>query len=417
MAKTISDFDWLTIFLFLILVVFGWMNIYSASLGEESTSLLDFDQVYGKQLVWIILSVFLIIIILSIEAKFYERFASIFFIISLVSLLGLFVFGKTISGATSWYSFGGVGIQPSEFAKAATALALAKYVSDIQTNVKMVSHQLKAFLIVALPALIILPQPDAGSALVYMAFFFPLYREGLSAVYFLIAIAALVLFIMTLLMGPLWSSIVVAFITAFVLFLKKKKKRGYYIRYLGLAFIMMLFCFSVSYIFENVFEQRHRDRFNILLGREVDPQGIGYNTNQSEIAVGSGGWFGKGWTEGTQTKGGFVPEQHTDYIFSTIGEEWGFVGSTVIIILYVLLLLRLIFLAERQRSQFKRVYGYSVVSILFIHFLINIGMVIGIVPTIGIPLPFFSYGGSSLWGFTILLFVFIKLDSERSSFF
>ena len=217
-----------------------------------------------------------------------ERFASIFFIISLVSLLGLFVFGKTISGATSWYSFGGVGLQPSEFAKAATALALSKYISDIQTNLKLISHQLKAFLIVALPALIILPQPDAGSALVYTAFFFPLYREGVSAIYFFIAIAVLILFMMTLLLGPLWSSIIIALITVLTLYLKKKKRRGYYIRQIGLSIVMMIFCFSVSYIFENVFEQRHRDRFNILLGREVDPQGIGYNTNQSEIAVGSG---------------------------------------------------------------------------------------------------------------------------------
>lgn len=417
MAKSISNLDWLSILLYVILLIFGWMNIYSASLSESADSIFDFSQVYGKQLIWMILSLFLIIIILSIEAKFYERFASVFYIISLLSLAGLFVFGKTISGATSWYVFAGVSMQPSEFAKAATALALAKYLSDIQTNIKLFKHQLQAFLIIALPALLILPQPDAGSMLVYSAFFFPLYREGLPAMYLLIGLSAVVLFILTLLLGPFWMSGIIFMATIAFLFFKKKRRKRFFIKAALVGVAAIGFCVSVNYIFTEVFEQRHRDRFNILLGREVDPQGIGYNTNQSEIAVGSGGWFGKGWTQGTQTKGGFVPEQHTDYIFSTIGEEWGFVGSATVILLFVLLLLRLIHLAERQRSQFKRVYGYSVIGILFLHFMINIGMVIGLVPTIGIPLPFFSYGGSALWGFTILLFIFIKLDSERNSFF
>ena len=415
MSKSISSFDWLSILIYTLLVFIGWVNIYSASLADTSTSLLDLDQIYGKQLLWIILSVFLIIIVLSIESKFYERFSSIIYIISLFSVIGLFFFGKTINGATSWYAIGGFTLQPSEFAKVATALALAKFVSDIQTNIKKVSDQLKAFVIIALPALIILPQPDAGSAMVYAAFFFPLYREGLSGVYLIIGFVGVLTFVLTLIFGP-WYVSIAALLIAVISYFMKKKRRPSAIAYLTMVLMATVLSFSVNYIFENIFEQRHRDRFNIVLGKEVDDRGIGYNTNQSEIAIGSGGWLGKGWTEGTQTKGNFVPEQHTDYIFSTVGEEWGFVGSSVVIILFLLLMARILYLAERQKSQFNRVYGYSVAGILFLHFAVNVGMVIGIFPTVGIPLPFFSYGGSGLWGFTILLFIFIKLDAERMSF-
>lgn len=415
MSKSISSFDWLSIFIYILLVFIGWVNIYSASLADTSTSLLDLDQIYGKQLLWIMLSVLLITLVLSIESKFYERFSSVIYIISLLSIIGLFFFGKTINGATSWYAIGGFTLQPAEFAKVATALALAKFVSDIQTNIKKISDQLKAFVIIALPALIILPQPDAGSAMVYAAFFFPLYREGLSGVYLIIALVGILTFVLTLLFGP-WYVSLAALLTACLFYFLKKRRGPSIIAYLTMVLMATALSFSVSYIFENIFEQRHRDRFNIVLGKEVDDRGIGYNTNQSEIAIGSGGWLGKGWTEGTQTKGNFVPEQHTDYIFSTVGEEWGFVGSSVVVILFVLLMARILYLAERQKSQFNRVYGYSVAGILFVHFAVNIGMVIGVFPTVGIPLPFFSYGGSGLWAFTILLFIFIKLDAERMSF-
>ncbi|WP_283639953.1 rod shape-determining protein RodA [Mesonia mobilis] len=410
-----TGFDWISILLFLLLVAFGWVNIYSASLNDSAQGFFDLSQTYGRQGLFIGLSVVLIIFILSVEAKFYERFSSVIYLASLLSLLGLFVFGKTISGATSWYAFGGFSIQPSEFAKAATALALAKYLSDIQTNIKSFKHQLGAFLIIILPALIIVPQPDPGSALVYAAFFFPLYREGLSGGYLLVGLSFISLFVFTLLFGAIWVSIGVVLLALAILFFNRKKKKKHIGRYIAISAVSMLFAFSVNYIFHNVFEQRHRDRFNIVLGKEVDSKGIGYNTNQSEIAIGSGGWTGKGWTQGTQTKGNFVPEQHTDYIFSTVGEEWGFAGTATVVLLFIALLMRLIFLAERQKSKFSRVYGYSVVGILFIHFLVNIGMVIGIFPTVGIPLPFFSYGGSGLWGFTILLFIFIKLDSNRKA--
>lgn len=410
--SSVAAIDWITVLLFLLLVGFGWVNIYSASSENEAFSLANFSQAYVRQAYWILFSIVLIIITQAIEAKFYERFAGLIYVISLLSLLGLFVFGKNINGATSWYQIGPAGLQPSEFAKACTALALAKFLSDMQTNIKILGYQVRAFLIIAIPAVFIIPQPDPGSALVYAAFFFPLYREGLATIYLIVGASAAGLFVLTLLFNPIWVVLAVAALMLFIL-IRNRKRKPKYSRYLLTITVVAGFCFSVNYIFNHVFEQRHRDRFNIVLGKEVDSKGIGYNTNQSQIAIGSGGWIGKGFKEGTQTKGGFVPEQRTDYIFSTVGEEWGFLGATMIIFLFVLLLIRLIHLAERQKSQFSRVYGYSVIGILFIHFTINIGMVTGLIPTIGIPLPFFSYGGSSLWGFTILLFIFIKLDSNR----
>lgn len=410
--STLQNIDWITVILYLLLVGMGWMNIYSASLSDSSVSFTDLGNTYAKQLFFIGLSLVLIVFILAVEAKFYERFSSVIYLLALASLLGLFVFGKDINGAKSWYSFGAFGLQPSEFAKAATALALSKYLSDIQTNVRLFNHQLKAFLIIILPALFIIPQPDPGSALIFTALIFPLYREGLSFIYLLLGFIVAFLFVATLLIGAHWVAAGVAAI-AVALWIKNRKKRRNLGKYVIITGACVAFAFSVSYIFNNVFEQRHRDRFNIVLGKEVDTRGIGYNTNQSEIAIGSGGFWGKGWTKGTQTKGNFVPEQHTDYIFSTVGEEWGFLGSIIVVVLFLWLIIRLLILAERQKQQFARVYGYSVAAILFFHFFVNIGMVTGLFPTVGIPLPFFSYGGSALWGFTILLFIFVKLDSSN----
>jgi rod shape determining protein RodA len=411
-GRTYVRFDWLMIFMYIALVIMGWINIYSASLSDTAKGFRDFDQIYARQFMFIGFSILLIIFLLAIESKFYEKFASVFYIISLISLVGLFVFGKNISGATSWYAFGSFSLQPSEFAKAATALALAKYVSDIQTNMQELKHQIAAFTIIALPAVLIVPQPDPGSALIYAAFVFTLYREGLHGVYLLLGLFAVMLFVSTLAFGAVWVAIAITVIGG-IIFFRNRKKRPSIIKYILIAAGCIAFAFSVSYIFNNVFEQRHRDRFNIVLGKEVDARGIGYNTHQSEIAIANGGWLGKGWTQGTQTKGNFVPEQHTDYIFSTVGEEWGFVGSLIVVLLFVGLILRIIFKAEKQKSQFGRVYGYSVAAILFFHFFVNVGMVTGIFPTVGIPLPFFSYGGSALWGFTILLFIFVKLDGAN----
>lgn len=411
-SKTYVRFDWLIIFMYIALVSMGWINIYSASLSENAQGYFDFSQIYGKQMMWIGLSIILIIFVLAIESKFYERFASVIYIVSLVSLLGLFVFGRTIAGTTAWYDFGGFSIQPSEFAKAATALALGKYVSDIQTDMKDFKNQVGAFLILALPVILIMMQPDPGSVLVYAAFVFPLYREGLHGVYLLLGLFATIIFVSTLAFGSIWVAAGVLLITG-IIFFKNRKKRPNFVKYILIAASCIALTFSVSYIFNNVFKQHHRDRFNIVLGKEVDARGIGYNTHQSEIALSNGGWLGKGWTEGTQTKGNFVPEQHTDYIFSTVGEEWGFLGSMIVVLLFVGLIIRIIFKAEKQKNQFGRVYGYSVAAILFLHFFVNIGMVTGIFPTVGIPLPFFSYGGSALWGFTILLFIFVKLDGAN----
>jgi rod shape determining protein RodA len=412
-ARNIRFDKWMII-LYLLLLLVGWMNIYSASLNDAATSIFDFNQIYGKQLLWIGMSFILILFILALDVKFYERFSSLIYIISLVSLLGLFILGKNVNGATSWYSFGAFGLQPSEFAKAATALALGKYVSDIQTNMKEFKHQFRAFLIIVIPAILIVPQPDPGSALVYAAFIFPLYREGLNYIFVLLGFLLAGLFVGTLIIGVEWMSLLILLLACFHFIYQKRNKKKIKIKQYILPILIAIgVTFSVSYVFNSVFEQRHRDRFNIVLGKEVDEKGIGYNTNQSEIAIGSGGWNGKGWLQGTQTKGNFVPEQHTDYIFSTIGEEWGFLGSLTVVLLFIFLIIRILILSERQKTTFGRVYGYSVASILFIHFLVNVGMVIGLLPTIGIPLPFISYGGSSLWGFTILLFIFVKLDASN----
>ena len=410
--------DWVLVLFYVVLIFLGWINIYSATITENNYNLINFTTEYGKQFIWIALSFPLILLILAFDAKFYEKFAAVIYLISLLFLLGLFFIGKNINGATSWYDFGGFSLQPSEFAKAATALAMAKLVSDKQFNLKKIYTQLQSLLILFLPAVLITLQPDPGSALVYFAFVFVLYREGLPIYYLTIGFIALLLFILTLYFGFLNTlyGIIGFFILTilyFVLYQKKAFKKGKP-KLFGLFLISVIYLFSVNFIFNSVFEQRHRDRFNILLGKTIDVKSIGYNTNQSVTTIASGGLTGKGYLQGERTQGDFVPAQQTDYIFSTVGEEWGFIGSSVVIIVFIFFMLRIINIAERQKSKFSRIYGYSIAAIFFTHFVINIGMVIGLLPTIGIPLPFFSYGGSGLWGFTVLLFIFIKLDSNRT---
>lgn len=400
-----NNIDWISVFIYSALVILGWLNIYSSSL-------LSTEGTYQKQLIFIGCTIPLIFVVLFVDGKFYEKYASIIFGVSLLSLAGLFLFGKTIAGQRCWYAIGSFTIQPSEFAKAATSLALAKYLSDTQINLKDVNRQVQALAIVFLPVLLILPQPDPGSALIYSIFIVVLYREGLPSWYVWTGFITIVLFVLTLVLEP-YAVILIALGVLIILHFKGRAVDRNIILSGILLAVISAFVLSVDYVFDHIFKQHHRDRFNILLGKTVDMKGIGYNTNQSEIAIGSGGWIGKGFLEGTQTKGGFVPEQHTDYIFTTVGEEWGFAGSVVVIALFVGLLLRVIYLAERQKTKFSRVYGYCVAGILFTHFFVNIAMVIGIFPTIGVPLPFFSYGGSGLWGFTILLFIFLKMDANK----
>ncbi len=412
-----AGIDWLSIFLYMILVAFGWLNIYAASSTEETRLVFDFSTRYGKQVIWIALSIPIVIFVLFFNAKFYEKFSSLLYLICMVVLAGVLIFGKKINGATSWYSFGGISLQPSEFAKTFTALALAKLMSDRQYNLKLKKNQLKAFAIILVPALLIALQPDMGSVLIYFSFFFVLNREGLTLSYFIIGSLAVILFLLTVYLGVKLTLILcLTILTLYVLYAQYKNKRFVRfnaIRIIGVYVITTIFLITTGFVYNHVLEQHQRDRFDILLGKIKDTKGVGYNIYQSELTISSGGFAGKGFLEGDRTLGNFVPEQDTDYIFSTVGEEWGFLGSSLVIIVFMLLLYRIIYLAEIQTNKFSRIYGYGIASILFFHVLVNVGMVIGILPTIGIPLPFFSYGGSSLWGFTLLLFIFIRLDAHK----
>lgn len=412
-----ENIDWILVLLYGILVAFGWVNIYAASSNEETRELFSFGTRYGKQLIWIALSFPIMIFVLFFNSKFYEKFASLLYLVSLIVLAGVLVFGKKINGATSWYNFGGVGLQPSEFAKAFTALALAKLMSDRQYNLKLIKNQLKAFIIIFAPALLIALQPDMGSVLIYFSFFFVLNREGLTLAYFILGALSILLFLLTIYFGIPWILLTsLILITLYIVYAQYKNPRFIRFNLVGIIIIYLttsIFITGSGYTYKHILQSHQKDRFDILLGKIQDNRGIGYNIYQSELTIGSGGFFGKGFLQGDRTQGNFVPEQDTDYIFSTVGEEWGFFGSSLVIILFMLLLYRIIYLAETHTNKFGRIYGYGLASILFFHVIVNIGMVIGIVPTIGIPLPFFSYGGSSLWGFTLLLFIFIRLDAHK----
>ena len=412
--------DWPTILLYILLVTIGWTNIYSSAFPDKTSSVLNLTSIPGKQLFFIGISIIVIVIILSLEVHFYERFSSLIYLVAIVSLILLYPFGKTIAGATSWYGLGSFGLQPSEFAKAATALAIAKYLSSIQTDIKRKKDQLYSLSILFIPAILIIIQPDPGSALVFFVLIFVIFREGMPLYHLAIGLLVILLFVATLMFGTIWVAIILGLLIILSFVLKNPSYKVAVLPVAAFFLVAIAFSLSVNFVFNNVFEQRHRDRLGIWLRLEKDPKKleqirktIGYNSYQSEKAIESGGLFGKGFLEGTSTKGGFVPEQHTDYIFTTVGEEWGFMGTVTVIILFTTLLLRLAYLSERQKNPFSRMYGCGVISVFFAHYFINIGMVIGILPTVGIPLPFFSYGGSGLLGSTILLFIFLKLDSNR----
>ena len=412
--KIFFRLDWLSILLYLLLVSFGLINIYSSSFSNTTILFWDPDNLVGKQF-WIFIACLVILpLVLAVKSNFFEHLTYIFYGISIFSLLGLFIFGQTVSGATSWYSLGSFSLQPSEFAKITTAMVVALNLSSFQNDLKKNTHLLKIILLVSLPMLLITLQPDAGSALVFMGIFFVLIREGLNLKFLFLAMGLSLIFIFTLLFSPLNLSLVMGFIFFIIYNLIKRRypktKKSPFVLTL---IIGIVFSFSVSFIFNTVFEQRHRDRFNIILGLETDSRGIGYNINQSKIAIGSGGFSGKGFLNGSQTKGNFVPEQETDYIFSIVGEEWGFLGSVTLILLFVILIFRIIHKAERHTSSYARIFSYTFASMLFIHFFVNIGMTLGLVPTVGIPLPFISYGGSNLLAFSLMLFIYLNFDANR----
>jgi rod shape determining protein RodA len=407
-----ASIDWLTLVLYFVFVIGGLLCIYASVYKEDHPMIYDTSMNYGKQLIWIGLSLFIGILILFVDEKFFYAFAYPIYGITLFLLVAVLLAGTTVKGSSSWIEIGGFRMQPAEFAKFGAALALAKYLSGFNIKFKERKTQIIAFAISFLPLFIILFQNETGSALVFGSFIFVLYREGLPGWILFLGFAVIVLSVLALLIPALYLSIAIAiFAGLFTLVIRRNRQN--ILAVIGVAVVMMVYVNSVDYVFENVLQAHQKSRINVLLGKEVDLKGAGYNVMQSKIAIGSGGLFGKGFLEGTQNKFRFVPEQSTDFIFCTIGEEYGFVGSFIFIASYMLLLWRIVYLAERQRYKFNRIYGYSVASILFFHFLINIGMTLGLMPVIGIPLPFISYGGSSLLSFTILLFIFIRLDANK----
>jgi len=457
------------ILVFLLIVIIGWFNIYAAVYNEEHTKIVDLSQRYGKQFIWILATFIIAVFVVVTDTRFYFFFAYFIYGALIFLLILVLIAGKEINGARSWFQLGSLTIQPSEFAKFGTALALSAYLNSGKHDLSSLRIFMTSIGIILLPALLVVIQPDMGSAVVYFALFMVLFREGMSPYIFVSGLIMVILFFFTLIFDNLYLTIgllAVAFILALIVTRKWKiclagagifliisaiiyllnsliikVLNDEHVLFLSLILsgtvyavyfynkkaisLIVIFVFlvgslafvnSVDFAFNKLIKPHQKERVEILLGIKSDPHGTGYNVNQSIISIGSGGFSGKGYLQGTQTKFKFVPAQSTDFIFCTIGEEWGFLGSLVVIALYVFLLIRLIILAERQRSDFSRIYGYGVVSILFFHFFINVGMAIGLVPVIGIPLPFLSYGGSSMWGFTILLFIFLRLDASRAEY-
>jgi len=461
------NLDWLTVFLYLTLVFLGWLNIYAAVYNEEHQSMLDMGQKYGKQLIWIIAGIIIAIMVFTVDSKFYAAFAYPIYAVTIILNIAVLFLGKEVNGARGWFEFGNVALQPEELGKFATNLALAKCISQFDFKIQKMRSYLILFSLIALPAILIIMQNDTGSALVFAVFVFVFYREGLNGMVLFWGFAAAALFILALLLNefqlllflliisiaaygvlrqslkealigftsimgtlgvlwlvdsifhlggtPLQLLLITLTISAILVIVYAILRRIPQVWRILLFFIFAIgISMSVNYFYKQILAPHQRDRIDQVLGIKIDKLGRGYNVNQSKIAVGSGGFLGKGFLKGTQTKYNFVPEQSTDFIFCTVGEEWGFVGSAVVVGLFLWMLIRLITLAERQRSQFSRIYGYGVACILFFHIAINISMTIGLAPVIGIPLPFFSYGGSSLWAFTVLLFIFLRFDATRT---
>ncbi len=421
-----ANIDRFCVLFYFLLVLMGWLNIYAAVYNEEHKNIFDMTQKYGKELIWISSATVIAIIILFIDADFYTVFAYLFYGFFLLLCIAVPFLGREVKGSRSWFRFGDFGIQPAEFMKFATNLALAKFLSNanlaVDDNRRGISNFFKkyrstiiALIIIGLPLLIIKKlQDETGLAIVFAAFVFTLYREGLSVNFLLFGFVAAVLFVLALLVDNTYLFIIIGSLCALSLLFIQRNKRNIFLVIL-IAVVGCGMVKATSSVYEKL-EAHQKTRIDVLLGRgTINLKKEGYNVNQAKIAIGSGGFWGKGYLQGTQTKYDFVPEQDTDFIFCTVGEEWGFVGTSIVILLQLTLILRIVTMAERQRSEFSRIYGYGVASVLFFHLAINIGMTIGLAPVIGIPLPFFSYGGSSLWSFTILLFIFIKLDANRLS--
>lgn len=407
------NIDWITVLIYVVLVIMGWMNIYAAVYNEEHYIITDISQKYGKQMIWIGTAFLLALIILIIDESFYTAFAYFIFGFFILANIAVPFLGREVKGSRSWFRFGDFGIQPAEFMKFAANLALAKFLSNQSIKISDYRNTIISLIIIGVPLLLIkVLQDETGLAIVFIAFIITLYREGLSINYLLLGFLAVILFVMALLVNNMYLfSIIGSLCVVAVLFIKRTPRNLFIVALVGLVACGMVK--GTSTVYEHM-EPHQKVRIDVLLGRgTVDLKKEGYNVNQAKIAIGSGGFSGKGYLKGTQTKYDFVPEQDTDFIFCTVGEEWGFLGSSLVIILQLILIIRIVFMAERQRSPFSRIYGYGVASVLFFHLTINIGMTIGLAPVIGIPLPFFSYGGSSLWSFTILLFIFLKLDSHR----
>ena len=413
-SLNILKYDLISILSYCLLVTFGIINIYSSSFNESFTSIFDSSTIVGKQIIFLIASSVTFIIIIFTKTNFFDRIALLLYFASILLLLSLFLFGVERGGAKSWYLIGPISFQPTELAKLSTALFLAKFLSIIQTDLNKTRDIFIVSIIILIPIILITLQPDPGSALVFLAFIFPILREGLDLRFFYFGLIIVSTLILTLILG-ITKSVITLSILFLILYIHNRRKnfKISILRYLLSLIILIGISFSTNYLFENILEQRHRDRINLVIGKEVDDRGIGYNTNQSKIAISNGGLFGAGFLQGTQTKGNFVPRQHTDYIFSTIGEEWGFMGSVITILLFMLLITRISLRAERQVNHFKRIYCYCFASLLFFHFFINIGMSIGLIPSIGIPLPFISYGGSSLLIFSVMFFIYLNFDSSR----
>jgi len=428
----IGNVDRVTVLIYLFLVFFGWLNIYSAAFNPGHPSIFDFDAEYGKQFMWILVSFALSAFILYIEGTFFIKFAGPIYAFFTMLLILVLLIGKEVNGAKAWFGVGSFGIQPSEFSKVGVALFLAKYITDSGEQFKKWKTRIIAAMIIGVPALLILRQPDVGSVLTFVAFILVMYREGLSGNVLIIGLGAIVFGVLSVVSGAgditlpfvgvqsgVWLLIIVVSVLGILSWIlvrnfvvPRNRRPLYWILSISVV-ASSLFSYSVSYMVDSVLEKHHKERIYVMLSLPVEREDAAYNSEMAKITVGSGGFIGRGYMDGPMTQNNFVPEQWTDFIFSAVAEEWGFVGSALIIALFCYLIIRIITIAERQRSKFSRVFGYCVAMVFFMHLLINVGMVIGLAPIIGIPLPFFSYGGSALMGFSMLLFILLRLDAER----